>query len=542
MTIEPDIIFYHANVLTMDPAHPRASAVAVKDEYLIAVGDDHLAGESASRKVDCQGQTLLPGFHDAHLHIISLANTLVNLDCSPQNVQSIEDIKRLIAARAGEAAPGEWIVGESYDEFRLAEKRHPNRHDLDATAAGHPVRLNHRSRHAFALNSRAMELAGISRETEDPPGALIERSLDTGEPTGLMFEMNRYLKNAPPLDEKQGAVGLKLVSERLLSQGITSVQEAGSANDLRQWRLLQQVKRSGAFVPRVTMMAGRDAFPWLIQEAMATGYGNRNLRLGSLKIMLDKTTGRLYPSPPELEEIVSRGHRAGFQVAVHAIEAEDIEVAITAIEKAVGAGPAAGGVGVEGVAQASLPVGVSHPGGRRHRIEHCSVCPDPLLDRIEKAGIVVVTQPSFVHYSGDRYLAKVPKQDQPFLYRIKTLMDSGICVAAGSDTPVVPTDPLAGIYAAVTRRARNGQQLLPGEGISVERALSLYTTNAAYSAFEESYKGSLSPGKLADMVLLDKNPTAVPPEEIREIKVRMTVIGGQICWQSCDKMVIEGGR
>ncbi len=558
-TIKPDAIFYNANVITMDPARPRASSVAVRGEYIVVVGDDRLAEESAGRKVDCRGKALLPGFHDAHCHIVSLANSLINLDCSPQSVHSIAEIKSLIAGTAQTLPPGQWIVGENYDEFRLEEKRHPDRRDLDAATRVHPVRLNHRSRHAFVLNSRAMELAGISGESEDPPGALIEREAETGEPAGLMFEMARYLKNAPPPDPDRVSQGMGLANQRCLSAGITSVQEAGSNNDLRQWRLLQHVKSSGAFAPRVTMMAGRDALPELAGQRMMPGYGDLNLRLGCLKVMLDRTTGRLYPSQVELEEIALKAHRRGFQMAIHAIEAEDIEAAVTAIERVASA--CGGSLPVENapvaqasppvenapVAQASPPVGVVSRVGRRkepnelkeprepmfrHRIEHCSVCPDNLVDRIKAAGIVVVTQPAFIHYSGDRYLAKVPQQYQPFLYRIGTLVNRGIPVAAGSDAPVVPNDPLTGICAAVTRTSRSGQNLLPGEAVGVEQALSLYTAYAAYSACEESYKGTLSPGKLADMVLLDRDPTAVQPEELKDIRVVMTIIGGQVRWQS----------
>lgn len=510
MSDRPDTVFYNANVLTMDRSHPRASAVACRGEYVVAVGDNGLRVAGA-REIDCQGKTLLPGFHDAHCHFLSLANSLVNLDCSPTAVNSIKDIQALITARGKAIPPGEWIVGEGYDDFRLEEKRHPNRWDLDEVSTNHPVRLNHRSRHAVVLNSKALELAGISIETPEPPGALFERSLETGEPTGLMFEMTRYLKRSPPLGEKRLMEGIKLAGERCLSLGITSLQDASSSNDFAVWRLFGQIKKDGLAGSRVTMMAGRKALPDFLKRGMATGYGDGHLRLGAVKIVLDRTTGRLFPPREELEETVIAAHRAGFQVAIHAIEQDDVDAALTAIEKALREHP--------------LP-------DHRHRIEHCSLCTDPDVRRIHQAGVMVVTQPDFIYYSGDRYLARVRPDNQPFLYCVNSLLRAGIAVAAGSDTPVAPNNPLIGICAAVTRRSKTGQTVLAHEAVTVEQALAMYTSTAAYSAFEDRWKGDLSPGKLADMVLLDRDPTAVPPEELLDNRVAMTIIGGQVVWPS----------
>ncbi|MBI4333798.1 MAG: amidohydrolase [Chloroflexi bacterium] len=583
-------IFYNANILTMDPPRPRARVLVTSGERILAVGGDDLRRSSTTgvpacrsratpqtREIDCRGLTLLPGFHDAHCHILSLAGSLLNLDCSPANVRSIQDIQEIIARAVESTPPGEWIVGEGYDEFHL--RRHPDRGDLDRAACGRPVRLNHRSGHAWVLNTKALELAGITIETPDPPGGLIERSLQTGQPTGLLFEMDRYLQNTPPPDENRLLRGVKLAGERCLSLGITSLQDATAGNDVARWQLFQRIKEKGLLPTRVTMMVGWEALGTpgsrqphpggtgvpacgggqsAISNLKSTGTRQRaatagnlesgaGLRVGAVKIVLDRTTGRLHPSQAEFEEAVLAAHRAGLQVAIHAIEEDDIEAALTAIEKAR-------------VARASLPVraagnlqssicNLQSTGTRqraatagnlqspRHRIEHCSVCPDRLIARIRKAGVVVVTQPGFIHHSGDRYLATVPPQQQPYLYRLGALLRAGVPLAAGSDAPVAPINPLAGVCAAVTRRTKGGQTILPGEAIGVEQALALYTSGAAYSCFEEDYKGTLSPGKLADLVLLDRDPTTVPPEEIGEIKVAMTVIGGRVCWQDYGTML-----
>jgi predicted amidohydrolase YtcJ len=203
-------------------------------------------------------------------------------------------------------------------------------------------------------------------------------------------------------------------------------------------------------------------------------------------------------------------HWAGYRAAIHATRYETVEAVVNAIEYALGVIP--------------------QP-EHRHRIEHCSECPPHLLDRIKKLGIAVVTQPPFVYYSGERYLAMVPSDRQPWLYRIRSLMEAGIPIAGSSDSPIVDDNPMVGIYAAVNRLAQSGQAVLPEERVSVKKALEMYTCNAARSSFEEHEKGTISEGKLADLVLLSDDPTAVPPEQLKDITVDMTIIGGEVIWE-----------
>jgi predicted amidohydrolase YtcJ len=203
-------------------------------------------------------------------------------------------------------------------------------------------------------------------------------------------------------------------------------------------------------------------------------------------------------------------HRAGFQAAIHAIRQETVEATINAIGHALGNRPGA---------------------ERRHRIEHCSECPPGLLEKIRELGIMVVTQPPFLYFSGERYLATVPPDRQKWLYRIRSLTDAGVTVAASSDSPIVDDNPLIGIFGAVTRLAESDQEVVPEERISVNQALEMYTRNAAYASFEESEKGTISEGKLADLVQLSDDPIAVPPEQIMDINIEMTVIGGKVVWE-----------
>ncbi|GAI12730.1 unnamed protein product, partial [marine sediment metagenome] len=322
--------------------------------------------------------------------------------------------------------------------------------------------LAHHSLHACVLNSLALSLAGITKETPDPPGGLIDRDLSTGEPNGLLFEMLSYIREKvlPPLSEEELINGIALANQHYLSLGITSLQEATVTNGFSQWQTFRRFKDTGKLKSRVSMMFGIEAMSQFQEAGLAPGSGDSQLCLGGVKIILSETTGKLNPPQPELNQQALNVHRAGFQLAIHAIEPSTVEAAITALEYID-----------------------SHflQAGRRHRIEHCSECPPHLLKRLGKLKAVIVTQPPFLYYSGERYLATVPARQQQWLYRFKAFLNSGLIVAGSSDCPVAPDNPLVGICAAVTRQVESGQQLLPQECISVSQAMAMYTTNAAYA-------------------------------------------------------------
>ncbi|MDZ4246844.1 MAG: amidohydrolase [Dehalococcoidia bacterium] len=515
MKSKADKIFFNASVITMDPLLPEAGCVVIGGQHIVAVGGNDLRDvycSDVTEEIDCGGLTLLPGFNDAHCHLIGMANTMLNLDCTPGKVQCIDDIKKLVLTASINTRSGEWIIGEGYDEFSLLEKRHPNRWDLDEVSQNHPVKLNHRSRHACVLNGRALELAGINFETPDPPGGLIDREPGTGEPTGLLYEMSHYLKlkGIPPGKPERLTAGIKLAGEKLLSFGITSIQDATVSNDMEQWELFQDIKGRDVIQSRISLMMGVKALPDLKKLGMEPRHGDDGLRLGAIKVVLDKTTGRLFPSKEELGEMVTAAHRAGYQVAVHAIEEEDISAAASVFQDVLNQYPRE---------------------GHRHRIEHCSICPDYLIGKLTALGIGVVTNPVFLYCNGDRYLSDVPAEKIPLLYRFKSINESGIPVAAGSDSPVAPSEPVLGIYGAVTRCTKSGRNIFPEECISIRDALEMCTTRPAYNSFEEVYKGSLSPGKLGDMVLLSRNPLTTDKEELKDIKVVRTIIGGKTVWE-----------
>jgi len=509
-----DLILTNANVITMDPGCPVAELVAIRGNKIWLVGDGDRLGEvsgAKSKVIDCGGKTVVPGFNDAHCHIFGFIRKLGGIDLSPPAVESIADIKAAIRQRAQNIPAGSWITATDYNEFYLVEKRHPNRRDLDEAAPEHPVVLYHRSLHACVLNSVALSLAGINRETPEPPGAIIERELDSGEPSGLLFEMVSYIRQKvlPPLFDEELAEGMALASRHYLSMGITSLQEASASNDYGRWQTLKRFKESGELASRVSMMFGFDALPQFQEAGLAFGSGDEQLRLDRVKIVLTETKGRLQPPPEELSKQALDSHRAGFQLAIHCVEPGTVAAAITALEYIAGQSTIAG----------------------RHRLEHVSECPPELLERLSKLKAMIVTQPPFIYYSGERYLATIPPERQRWLYRIKSFLDSGLVVAGSSDAPVVSDNPLVGIYAAVTRRAESGQEVLPEEAISARQALAMYTANAAYVSFEEDIKGAIAPGKLADMAVLSADPLKSPPGLIKDIRVEMTILDGRVVWE-----------
>jgi len=509
-----DLILVNANVITMDPVLPGARLVRVSNGRIASVSADETPGESKRAKaevIDCRGKTVVPGFIDAHCHLVSYGDSFVTLDLGPRNVSSISDVRDAIREAARGLPPGTWIKGRGYNEFYLAEKRHPTRWDLDAASPAHPVRITHRSGHAHLLNSLALQIVGISVETEDPPGGMIDRDITTGEPTGLFYGMGETLARfVPPTEGDLADSGIRLAGEALSGFGITSVHDTSSRNDPDRLNLFRKWKRQGLLRQRVIMALGREAFQRLEGRGSGGFEGDDHVSVQGVKIIIDEITGRLNPDQSGLNEMVSQIHRSGFHAILHAIEGNAIEGACAAIENALKAFP-----------------GARH----RHRIEHCSVCSSDLAQRLASAGIMVVTQPAFVYFNGERYLGTVSEGDLAHLYPVATLMSHGVTVAGSSDFPVVSPNPLIGIYGAVSRKSGTGEQVLSTERISPLDALRLFTINAAKATGTETTRGSILPGKLADLAILSGNPTALPEEAIKDITVDMTIIGGEVVWE-----------
>ena len=499
----------------MDRRQPRAQAVAVQGERILAVGSDgeiRRQGRSPNAEViDCRGRALLPGFIDAHCHVLAYAASLLALDCSPDAVSSIAGIQAAVRRQAEATPAGRWIRAVGYSEVDLAEGRHPTRWDLDLAARDHPVRLIHRSGHACVLNSVALRLCGIGMETAEPPGGYMERDPDSGEPSGLLLEMNELVDRAvPPLGREELLQGVRLASRRFLAAGVTSVVDASHTNGPSEWELLRRMRQEGHLVPRLTAMVGLEhreaAARWRESEG-----GDGSLELGAVKIVIKELGEEIYPEEDALAEMVSQAHAEGWQVSIHAVEERAVAAAAGALSRALAQVPRQ---------------------NHRHRIEHCGVCPPPLVERIATAGLTVVTQPSFLYYNGDRYLRQVPPQRQPYLYPLRSLLGAGVRLAGGSDCPVVRPEVVAGLYGAVARRSKGGQPVGGEESISVEEALGLYTMAAAYAFFAEGERGSIAPARLADLVVLSGDPTGCPPGELPALRPQVTIVGGQVAWRA----------
>ena len=509
----------------MDGENPLAEAVAVGGGRIMAVGPEGSVSTWAGRRsevVDCRGMTLLPGFNDAHCHLLATASALTGVDCRTPAVGSITRLQQAVREEAGRREAGTWIRGFGYDERDLLEKRHPTRWDLDAAAPDHPVRIEHRSGHATVLNSRGLEVAGIHRDTVDPAGGVIERE-EGGDPTGVLYEMAGWLRErlggSGRGDDGQGrAEGLSRLNLRLLECGITSVQDAGPDNDWPRWEAFSELVESGRLNCRVTMMAGASRLGEFARRGMKWGYGNGRLRLGHAKVMLTMTTGDLQPGTPELTEMVSRAHSEGFPVAIHAVEQEAIHAACRAFSQAR-------------AHRASLL-----PSAALDRVEHCSEGPMETIRRVKAAGPMVVTQPGFIHWNGERYRENVDPGLLPDLYPVGRLATAGVPLAFSSDSPVIDLDPWAGIAGAVLRRTREGW-LLPGRGGASQRlpvleAISRYTSAGATSEGTGNWKGILKTGMAADMVLVDRDPWEAGPTELPGIKTVLTMVGGRVLFEN----------
>ena len=466
---------------------------------------------SRSRIIDCDSGTLLPGFHDAHIHLAGYANSLKSVDCRPTAVSSIRDLQRAIRDRAAGTPGGELVRGWGYDETALADRRHPTRDDLDAASTRHPVRLDHRSGHATVLNSVAMERVGIGIASDEPPGATIVRDLQSGIPNGVLFEMDEFLEDRlPGLPTTDMLATISAASDILLSYGITSIQDATHHNSVERWERLTALRGSVEVMPRVTLMPGHTHLSDFVERGLGFGSGDSWFRIGHAKVMATASSGVPWPSTDELVEAVAACAEVGFPVAIHAVESEVVRSAALAISANRQRGP--------------------QPAG--NRIEHASELPVGVMRAVSESSAVVVTQPAFIHFNGDRYANSVPAAIQPYLYRVASLADRGVHVAFGSDAPVVDPNPLIGISSAMTRRTAAGIVLNERERIALATALDAYTRGPAAVAGIDGWLGTLSPGCLADMVLFGQDLGASDPGALLSMRPVMTILGGEVVWEA----------
>ena len=533
-----DLAVVHATVITVDDGNPRAEAFAVKSDKFIAVGTNSqirkLIGEDTT-VLDARGKTVTPGFIDAHLHpgpVYPVSSRLGKVDLRPASVKTMGELINALHAKAKTTPKGQWVFGSRYQDTKLG--RHPTRQDLDKASTEHPISISHSSGHVSVVNSLALENAGITKDTPDPPGGGFDRD-ENGTPNGICREGAGRLarKGSPPppsatKDEKLN--GYRLCFQNYLSKGITSIGDAGTGGS--DIPFYQELIHSGAPVARINEMLGTRYLPHLKNLHLAGRFGDEHLRFGTIKFfhgnslsgrtcwlyepyeVINPKTGKkdYYGIPPgrsqeELDQLVYDIHEAGFQVACHSNGDREIDMVLDAIEKAL----------------RKLP-----RKDHRHRIEHCSVVNPKILNRVKRLGVVLALH-SYVYEHGDKMEDYGPKR-WPMMHPNRSATEMGIRVAGNSDSPVSAAEPLLRIQSMVTRKTAEGKAYGPEQKVTVETAIRIWTMGSAYASFEEDIKGSIEVGKLADFVILSQDPTQVPPDGIKDIHVEKTYVGGKLAF------------
>ncbi len=529
------IAFIHGNIITMDGEKPRAEAILVVGDRISGIGSDSEIEafiDGDTKVMDLGGRTLVPGFIDCHAHPMGYGESLMAIDCRTPPVSSIQDVVAAIRRKAEEEPEGEWVIGMGYDDFKLAEKRHPNRWDLDEAAPDNPVVITRMCGHVSVANSLALQKAGITKDSTDPEGGQIDRDQETGEPTGVLRggAMAPIYKLIPPPDKEQLRRAFSLAAEQFLTRGVTSVSDAG-VDSLLVVRAYQAAIREDGVPLRVNLMMSASMLDDLSRLGIQTGFGDERLRIGAIKIVADGSssgrtaaisepyedapgnTGIMYISREELDEKVLASHKAGFQVGVHAIGDRAISAVLDSYEKALKQLPRA---------------------DHRLRIEHCGICTPAIVERIKGMGVVPVPQPIFLYGEGESYRTGLGEERVKWAYPLRSFLENGIVTPMSSDCPATSgtelISPLLGIYVAVNRRTDSGRELGPEQRIGVEDALRCYTLNSAYATFEDDVKGSIEPDKLADFAVLSEDPTRIAEEKIKDIYVEMTVVGGRVVY------------
>jgi predicted amidohydrolase YtcJ len=541
----PDVIYLNGTILAMDEKNSRAEAVATMGDKIVAVGKkafiQELAGP-ATHIVDLAGKTLVPGLNEPHNHFAMYgvyALRLVNLQSPPLGpVSSMKSLIEVLREKAGKTPKGEWICGRGYDDTLMEEKRHPTRHDLDQASTNHPIYITHVSGHLTVANSKALVLAGVTKDTVDPPGGVIRKDPKTSEPDGVLEEMPAQalvFRHLPPLTMDLRLETMARSSRDYLRTGVASCSDAGvvfpGVGNPAEIIAYQRATRQGLVPIRMTMMVGVGFLlgPDGKSPSFVTGFGDCHLKIGPAKIIVDGSiqgyTGWLaepyhvpfkgnssyrgYPvtAPETLNRLVLGAHKAGCQIAAHGNGDAAIDAILDAYQ----------------LAQKESP----RPDAR-HRIEHCQMAREDQLDRMAELGVSPSFFASHTYYWGDRHKAifmgpERAKRISP----LKSALKRGIKFTLHSDCPVTPVSPLFCVFAAVNRITRNGEVLGPEFRLTPEEALRSVTIDAAWQTFDEKRKGSIEVGKLADFTILAENPLSVPPEGIKDIKVEEVIIGGK---------------
>lgn len=529
-----NLLIHGGPILTMNPAQPLVEAVGIIHGKVAATGAlDDVRGQMGGRYVDIdlRGRMATPGLYDAHAHIIGTGVAASEIEINADRVSSIAGIVALVGERAGNTRDGGWVIGQGYDQELLTDRRHPNRHDLDAVAPNHPVVLKRSCHHIMAVNSRALELAGITANTPDPDGGTIDRDAH-GEPTGVLREtaMNAVYGVIPTLTEDEVLDALITGGTIFRQHGVTSVADAGFGDANRMAMIAFQRAHAAGTLPVRTyaMQLINDTLDELIALGIRTGFGDAWLRIGNAKLYTDgsiggRTARMLQPyhdqpdnhglwmeEPEVMTAKIIRAHKAGFQQGHHAIGDGAITLLLDAYEQAQREHP--------------MP-------GFRPRIEHCSILSDEMLNRIRAIGAVPIPGTTFLYDMRPVYLANLGEERVRYAYAMKTFRDRGIVAAASTDAPVSLVNPMTGIQMMMTRTDRNGDLIFDNECVPLEDAIRAYTWNGAYASNSEHEKGSLEAGKLGDVTIFETDLRAVDPLALKDVRCDMTIADGNVVYE-----------
>lgn len=527
--IEPEIILYNGNIYTVNPKEPKAQAVAIAGGRFIAVGNNDEVLRLATRrtkKIDAGHKTILPGFIDAHTHpAYSGIKHLKMVDC---DLRSIKDIKDAISKRASITPKGNWVQGFKYDDTKTIEGRKINIADLDEAAPDHPVQITHRGGHTTYSNSLAFKLAKVDESTPNPQGGEFEKTAD-GKLTGCVKEaanniFNTLIPNVDTRDERRE--GVKLISKMMAKTGITSATDAlGSPDDLQAY---QDAYEAGDLSIRIYCMIYYTHIDKMIAAGVRTGMGNEWVRIGGMKMTCDgsisERTARLsqpYIGRPndygilvmdeeQMYPYAKKAYDAGWQIGIHANGDVGIDTTLKLYERLNKENPK------------------QNP---RFRIEHCTVINDNLIQRMKTLGVIPTPFSTYVYFHGEK-MKLYGEERLQHMFALRSFLDAGIRPTQASDYPPGPFEPMMALQSSVTRTDIKGNVWGANQKVTVEEAIKIGTINGAYASFEEKIKGSVESGKLADLVVLGRDPMKENPSTLITIPVERTMAGGKWVYES----------
>lgn len=551
VSLPADILFVNGKVLTVDRKFTVASSVAVRNGRIAAVGGSELAKRFRARQVvDLKGRVLMPGFIDTHVHVIPKPRRSVDLS----NAKSFADVQALVRAKALELGPSEWVTGYGWDEAAFAEKRNLTRVDIDGAAPINPVVLTRAGQHSVVANSLALKLAGIDRSTPDPDRGVIEHDA-SGEPNGLIRERHDLVTRLVPLptaDELAPSVTASI--RALLKFGITSYMEAlttiddepvergglGQPSRVATYALYRRIYTArGQELPRATLYIVYPGADRLKRFPYRTGYGDDRLKLGPIGEApavdggftgptawtlqdykeLPGFRGKAALTPKELREMVATSNALGWQIGTHAIGDAAIKELVEAYSDELRRHP--------------------KPGHRWFTSHFTMLPPTETMMIMRKYGIWAAAQPNFLYNLEGRYVRTLDGARLQHVNAIATPLRLGVKVVMGSDN--LPIGPFVGIYTAVTRRGQSGTVYGAAEAITREKAIRLYTQQAAYLSWDEAKKGTIEPGRFADLIVVDRDILKVPDQELLKVRVDRTYVGGKLVYVRAPGFRKDGG-